>query len=122
ERRVFVTAAVDDGQLPVFVQPFEACHASAETEVVVDGAHFLLRNAEVRAMFVIRVVAVGDQRIEAVVAAGQLQYDQNLPVDLALSGQRRARLREQRQRQRSRRDADAIHAGPQEIPPGGIRE
>ena len=42
ERGILVAAAVDDGQLAVFIEALEAGHAAAETEMIVDGADFLL--------------------------------------------------------------------------------
>ena len=87
ERRVLVAAAVHDGQLAVLIEALESGHAAAEAEMVVDRADLLLGDAEMRAVLVIRVVAVGNQRVESVVAAGQFQHDENLAIGFALRGE-----------------------------------
>ena len=73
---ILVPAAVHDGQLAILVQAFEAGHASAESEMIVDRAHVLARDADIRPMMIIRVVAIGNQRIEPVVATGKLKHHQ----------------------------------------------
>jgi hypothetical protein len=66
--------------------------------VLVDRPEFFLGDANVRTVLIVRVVAEGNQRVESVVAAGQLEHYQYFSVVLTLSGERRIRLREQGQR------------------------
>ena len=75
ERGPRVAAAVHDRQMPILVEPLEARHALAETEVLVDLAQLLGPDAEVGTMAVVGIVPVGDHRVEAVVAAGELHDD-----------------------------------------------
>ena len=82
---------------------FESGHAAAETEVVVDGPELLLGDADMRAVLIVRVVAVGNQCVESIVAAGQFEDDQDLSVVLSLSRERGVRLGEQRERKSARR-------------------
>ena len=120
ERWILVSAAVHDGQLAVFVQTFETGHAAAESEMIVDGPHFFARNADVRAVMIIGVVAIRDQRIQPIVAARKFQHHQDLAARFGLTGKRRSRLREQRHGKRSRAHSDAVHAETQQIAPAGF--
>ena len=72
-------------------------------------------------VLVIGVVAVGDQRVEAVVAAGEFEHHQDLSVGFGLRGERGGGLAEHAARKRrARADADAVHAGAQQIAPAGF--
>ena len=73
-----------------------------ETEVVVDGADVLLGDADLGAVLVVGVVAVGDQRVEAVVAAGEFEHDQDLAVRFRLARRAPRRPAEQRTRRAER--------------------
>lgn len=75
--RVRITAAVDDGQLAVFEQPFEARHRRMEREAVVELDRVVGLDGERRAGFVVSIVRPGHDRVEAVVATAQFEHDQN---------------------------------------------
>src|SRR5579871_1028059 len=85
--RIVVAAAVDDGEFAVLIKALEADHAAVETEVVVDGADALLGEADFGAVLVIGIVAVGDQGVEAVVAPGELEDDEDLAVGFGVGCQ-----------------------------------
>src|SRR5579871_2131130 len=123
EGRILVTAAVHDGELAIFVEAFEARHAAAEAEVVVDGAQLLTRHAEIRAVLVIGVVAVRDQSIEAVIAARELEHHQNFAIGASLRGQGGGGLGERLNGNRGAGgDADAAHTGAQQVAAAGPGE
>ena len=76
--RVFVTAAMNNSHLAVFVETLESSHARVESKVVVDDAQFVLGNAYIRPLSIIGIVGVGYDSVQAIVAAGELEYDQHL--------------------------------------------
>ena len=76
--RVLVTAAMNNSHLAIFVETLESSHAGVESKVVVDDAQFVLGNAYIRPLSIIGIVAVGYDSVQAIVAAGELEYDQNL--------------------------------------------
>ena len=75
---VLVTAAMNNCHLAVFVEALESSHARVESKVVVDDAQFVLGNAYIRPLSIIGIVGVGYDSVKAIVAAGELEYDQNL--------------------------------------------
>ena len=82
ERGLLVTAAVNHGQLAVFVELLETRHAGVPAVVVVDLEQPLCPYAQRRAVAVIGIVAIGHQRVQAVVAARQLDHHQD-PIRVA---------------------------------------
>ncbi len=76
--RILVTAAMNNGHLAVFIEALESSHARIESKVVVDDAQFVLGNAYIRPLLIIGIVAVGHNSIQAIVAAGELEYDEYL--------------------------------------------
>jgi len=62
--------------------------------MVVNRPHVLARNAYVRAVLVIRVVAKGDQCVEPIVAAGKLQDHERLSGRFGLACDSGGGLRE----------------------------
>src|ERR1700684_793760 len=88
EGRVVVTTAVNDGELAILIEALEVDHAAVETQVIVDGAESFLGEADFGAVFVIGVVAIGDQGVEAVIAAGEFEDNQNLSVGFGVGCQR----------------------------------
>src|ERR1700730_15485418 len=107
---------MDDGQFAVFVETLKTGHSAAETEMVVDGSNALLRNTEVGAELIIRVVTEGNERVEAVVAAGEFQHDEDLAFRLCFGRERRGSLSERSDGEAcARSDADAVHARTQQV-------
>ena len=82
---VRVTAAMNNSHLAVFVETLETSHARVESKVVVDDAQFVLGNTYIRPLSIIGIVAVGYDSVQAIVAAGELEYDQNLTACSSLS-------------------------------------
>src|SRR2546430_11537147 len=80
QARMIVAAAVHDAQQPVLVQPFEADHRRMETEAVGNLDDFSIWNSQIRPRAMVRRVAERDDRVQAVVAARQLDDDEN-PLD-----------------------------------------
>jgi hypothetical protein len=74
---MLVAASVDDRHPPVLEQPFEADHRGVEAEVIVDLEDLAIRNTEMRPGAVVRGVPVGNDGVQAVVAARQLEHDEN---------------------------------------------
>src|SRR5580704_18708069 len=97
ERRIVITAAVHNGEIAVLVKLLEPGHTAAEAEVVVNFENLLRGDAELGTKLVIGVVAVGNQSVETVIAAGKFQHHQDLAFrSLTLRGKSRCGLREQR--------------------------
>jgi hypothetical protein len=115
-------AAMHDGQLAALVQAFKAGHSTAESEVIVDGPHVLARNADIRPVMIVGVVAIRNHRIQSIVAARKFQDDKDLSVGLGLIGQRGGRLRKQRHGKSGGAHSDAIHAEAQQIAAVGSRK
>ena len=84
---VRVADALHDRQLSLFPHRPEALHAGVQADVVVQADHHVLGLAQRGPGLVVQVVGVGNDGVEAVVAAGHLQHDQ----DVVLA--RRGRLR-----------------------------
>ena len=78
--RVFVAAAVHDGQLAFLVQALEAGHAGVQPEVIVKNAQAVLRQPDAGPRAVIGVVGIGHHGVEAVIAAREFQNDEDLAV------------------------------------------
>ena len=110
-----------DRELAVLEQPFEADHAAAETEMIVDRQQFLLRDPDRRPMPVIGVVAVGHERVEPVVAAGKLEHDENPAVGFGLGRESGSRLREERRCAQGGADAKPAQSCPEDGPAVGRR-
>ncbi len=89
--------------------------------MIVDGTDFLLGDAQIRTVLIISVVAVGDQRVEAVVTAGELQHDEDFPI-LAARGCGRRLPEQTRGNSGSPAHSDAVHGGAQQIATAGFRK
>ena len=104
EIRVGIANAVNGGE-EAFIEEFlPAREVGMQTQLLVDLDDFLLRNASrLFAVLVIFLVAVGNERVQRIVAAIELQNHEDALVRFGLwSGQGRA---DQKIRQR-RADAD----------------
>ena len=77
EGRLRVAATVHDGHLAVLVQPLESRHSRVEAVAFIDLAQFLGPDPDFRPMPVIGVVRVRHERVQSVVAARQLEHDQD---------------------------------------------
>ena len=75
--RVRIADALDDAEIAFLEQRAEEGHRGVQADVVaeLDDVLFLLREARPR--LVIGVVGVGDQGVEPVVAAGELEHDED---------------------------------------------
>ena len=62
-----------DGELHVFVQAFETRHAGVQAETIIELAHRVRLDADLRARPIVGVVGVGHDGVETVVAAGHLE-------------------------------------------------
>ena len=89
ERRLLVAAAVDDGEFAVFVEPLKFGHAAIPAKMLVDLEQLLRAYPQSRAVPVISVIAIRQQRVQPVVAARQRHHHQNA---LFASGILRQRL------------------------------
>ena len=76
--RVRVADALHDRQLPLLPHRPEALHAGVQADVVVQADDHVLGLAERGPGLVVQVVGVGNDGVEAVVAAGHLQHDQDV--------------------------------------------
>jgi hypothetical protein len=68
---------VDDGHLTVLVQPLEADHRRVEAEPIADLDHLAVGDPDVGPGAVVRRIAVRNERVQAVIAAGELDDDEN---------------------------------------------
>ncbi len=120
---MLVPATMHDGQNAVLVQPLEADHRWVEAEPFGDLDRVALADGQVRPGAIVARVAVRDDGVQAVVAARQLDDDEN-PFGMLLEagacqrlcGQRRRRAVEN-ERQRGA-DTDAVQAVREEVAPG----
>src|SRR5262249_29960875 len=121
ERRILIPTSMNNGELATLVEPFKPGHSTAEAKVIINLADFVLRNAEIGTVLVIRIVAVGDERVQPVISTRQFQHHQDLSIRLRLRCKARGRLTEHRNRKRcSGTDTNAIHARPQKLPSAGL--
>src|SRR6476660_3421002 len=95
ETRMVVSTAMDDRHLAVLVEALEPDHRRMKSESVADLDHLALRNAQMGPRAVIRRVAVRYDRVEAVVAAGQFDDDEDA-LGVFLDARALERLRDER--------------------------
>ena len=74
------------GNRPAVVQRLEAGQARVEAEPVIDVQDLLLGDGQRGTVLIVAAVAVGDERVEAVVAAGQLHHHQDAAGRVARPG------------------------------------
>jgi hypothetical protein len=77
ERRLVIADAVDDREMAVLVEPLHAGHVRLEAEMIVELAQLVGPDADLRTRPVIGVVAIGHHGVEPVIAAGELDDDQD---------------------------------------------
>ena len=118
ERGLVVARAVHDGHVPVVPEAVHAEHRLLEAEVLVDLEDVGLAHPEVGPVPVQRVVAVGHERAQPVVAAEPLEDHEYL----ALGGRNRLRRRPEQGRQGADRpgqpEGDAAGADLQRLATG----
>jgi hypothetical protein len=123
QARMFVSTSVHHRQQPVFVQSFEADHRRMKTEAVGGLDDVTVRDSELWPRPVIGRVAVGNDGVQAVVAARQLDDDEN-SLRMLLDARALERLRRQRCRhavqecRQSRCHSHAIQAAGEELATG----
>src|SRR3954454_4219195 len=66
--------------MTVLVEAFEARHGRLQAEMLVELAQPLLLDANARPGVVVGVVAIGHDRVEPVIAAGELNHHQDATV------------------------------------------
>ena len=74
--RVRVADALDDGQLVLVVQRLERLQVGVEADLIVQVEHLVGGDPDLGSKLVIQPVAVGDDGVQAVVAAAELDHDQ----------------------------------------------
>src|SRR5262245_3157741 len=77
QTRMVVAAAMNDSETTVFVQALEADHRRFEAEAVGDFDHLALVEPELRLGAVVSGIATGHDSIQSVIAAGQLNDDED---------------------------------------------
>src|ERR1044072_7563289 len=116
-----VAAPMNDGKRPVLVETLEADHRRMEAEAVGDLDDLAFGNTELRSRLVVRRIAKRDDGIQSVVAARQLDDDEDAVRVLldaralkGLSGKRgRRAIQEEGQ---SRAESETVHASSNEVP------
>ena len=78
--RVRITDALHHRELPGVVKIFEAGQRAMKTDLAVHAQNLLRGKPERRARLVIKIAGVGHDGVDAVVAAGHLQHDENRAV------------------------------------------
>ena len=116
EGGVVVAAAVRDREAAVLIQALEPRHPRAEGEVVVDRAELRPPEPDRRPVAVVGVVAVGHERVEPVVAAGELKHQQDPVVGRGLRGEGGGGPAEEPRHDGAH--ADAAQAGAQRLAAG----
>ena len=74
--RLGIADAVDDRHLALVPERLDRGHAGVEAVVIVDGQDLILGDTDRRTLVVVERVAVGDDRVQGIVAAGELQHHQ----------------------------------------------
>ena len=117
---MIVAAAVHDAEHAVLVQPLEPDHRGMKAEAVGGLEHVAILDPEIRPGAVVGRVGVRNDRIQPVVAAGQLDDDQDA-LGVLLDARAFERLRRERGRRAAQdereagADADAVQSPDQEI-------
>ena len=75
--RVRITDTLHHGQIAGVVKILETGHRAVEANLAVQLQNLVRRQPDARARVVIKIVRVGHDGVEAVVAAGHLQHDEN---------------------------------------------
>src|SRR5882762_512436 len=122
EARVLVAAAVHDGQATILVEPLEADHRWMHAESIGELDDLALANSQRRPGAIVRGIAVRYDGVQPVVAARELEDDEDSLGMLfgarALQRLRRQRRRRAAQKERQpRTDADAVQTARQELTP-----
>ena len=82
--RVGVTDALHDRDLTRVVARLELLQVGAQADLAVERQHLLARDGQRRARLVVERIVVGNQRVEAVVAAGHLEHDQDAATGIGV--------------------------------------
>ena len=114
--RVRVADALHDRQLSFLPHRPEAPHAGVEADVVVQADDHVLGLAQRGPGLVVQVVGVGNDGVEAVIAAGHLEHDQD--VVLARRGGLRGPGHELRDHRAQRHQRRALQASGSETADG----
>ncbi len=117
-----VAATVDHRQVAILVESLEADHRRMEAKAVGDFDHLALGDPDLRPGPVVRRVAEGHDGVQSIIAAGQLNDDEDAVGMLFDTGALQRLRRERRrcaaedQRQHAA-DTDAVHPADEEIAP-----
>ncbi len=95
-----VPDSLHDGQLARFEQIGEAAQRGVKTVIVVDLQHLAGAVIERKAVAMISVVAIGDDRVQPIVAAGELHNDKHVLAPAAGGFARRRAAQKRRNRMR----------------------
>src|SRR5262245_43861394 len=120
EARMVVSTAMHDRHLAVLVQALETDHRRVKSESVADLDDLALWNTQMGTRAVIRGVAVRHDGVQAVVAAGQFDDDEDA-LGVFLDARPLERLRGQRgagagdEHRQGGADADPIESARQEV-------
>src|SRR5215813_1181910 len=75
-----------DGEMAVLVEALEPRHGRLKAEMLVNLAQAFLSDADAGPGVVVGVITIGHDRIESVVAAGELDHDQDAAVLRRMGG------------------------------------
>jgi hypothetical protein len=118
-----VAAAVDDPKHPVLVEPLEPDHRRMKAEALAGLDRVVLCDSKLRPCAVVGRIAVRHDRVQAVVAAGQLDHDED-PLGVLLDAgpgeclRREGGRRPAENQRQAGADADAVQALGQEFAAG----
>ena len=87
--RIGITHVRNERQPPFLKQLLQLDHLRMQAEVIVELEHLLGGNADPRTHLVIVIVGVGNERVESVISAGQLQDHEDVVVLQSLERRRR---------------------------------
>ena len=78
--RIRIADALHDAEVAFLEQGAEERHGRVQADMVVEPDDFLFLLRETRTGFMIGIVAEGDERVESVVPAGELEHDEDSVV------------------------------------------
>jgi hypothetical protein len=84
-----ISDTLHNGDLALVEHRFEGLHLRIEAEVVIEREHVVLRHGERWAHLIVERIAVGNNTVEPIVAALQVDQEQHAIVTAGQSGKRR---------------------------------
>jgi hypothetical protein len=72
-----ITDSLNDRHFPLIIERLERSHSGVKPDILIEGQYLVFGNPDIRPVVEVQRVAIWDDRIQSVVAPGQLEDNQN---------------------------------------------